>query len=152
MARKSTGKRSASQAKSRHVTDTASDAIAKVDRDMSDDNTVRGPSTNPATNLIIHDIILRSAGRLTRMTLEKALLGRRYGSNFAKNMVENRSLVQTIAAYGVTRLATRSIPGAALVSGGLLIKTLFDRSRSKRKSEKAGDKALRRQADSDGIL
>lgn len=132
---------------SRHITDTVSDKIAEVERDLSDDNSVPGPSTNPSTNLIIHDIILRSAGRLTRLTLEKALLGRRYGSNFAKDVVDNRSLVHTMAAYGVTKVATRSIPGAVVVGGGLLLKTLFDRSQSKRKARREGHKALKEQAE-----
>ncbi|MGI8943077.1 MAG: hypothetical protein ACR2FJ_02370 [Qipengyuania sp.] len=132
--------------KPRHITDSISDQVAKVEREMSDENTVPGPSPNPTTNLIIHDILLRSAGRLTRLTVEKALLGRRYGSQFAKDVVDNRSLVQTLAAYGVTKLATRSVPGALLVGGGLAIKTLFDRSRSKRKARLEGEKDLREQA------
>lgn len=131
---------------SSHVTDTVSDALVDADAKVPGSTKVPGPSPNPATNLIIQDIILRSAGRLTRMTLEKAMLGRRYGSQFAKEAIENRSIVQTLAAYGVTKIATRSVPGAALVGSGLLIKTLFDRSQSKRKAQRAGDKALRRQA------
>ncbi len=131
----------------RHITDSVSDKIAEVERDLSYENTVPGPSTNPSTNLIIHDIILRSAGRLTRITLEKALLGRRYGSRFAKDVVDNRSVLHTMAAYGVTKVATRSVPGAVAVGGGLLIKTLFDRSRSKRKARRDGHKALTEQAE-----
>ena len=129
-----------------HLTDKVSDGIARVEREFSDKNTVPGPSTNPSTNLIIHDIILRSAGRLTRQTLEKALLGRQYGSQFAKEVVENRSLVQTLAAYGVTKVATKSVPGALLVGGGLLLKTIFDRSTSRRQSRRKGEKALRKQS------
>ncbi len=130
----------------RHVTDSVSDKIAEVERDLSEENTVPGPSTNPSTNLIIHDIILRSAGRLTRLTLEKALLGRRYGSRFARDVVDNRSVLHTMAAYGVTKVATRSIPGAAIVGGGLLLKTLFDRSQSKREAQRRGRKALKEQS------
>lgn len=137
----------ASKEKPNHLTDRASDAIAHARGDEGEDNRVPGPSPNPSTNLIIHDIILRSAGRLTRRTLEKALLGRQYGSKFAKEVVENRSLVQTLAAYGVTKVATRSIPGALLVGTGLLAKTLFDRSQSRRASLRKGEKALRKQAD-----
>ena len=135
-----------SEKKANHLTDKVSDGIARVEREMSTDNTVPGPSNNPSTNLIIHDIILRSAGRLTRHTLEKALLGRQYGSQFAKEVVENRSLVQTLAAYGVTKVATKSVPGALLVGGGLLAKVLFDRSTSRRSSRRKGEKALRKQS------
>ncbi|WP_052769073.1 hypothetical protein [Aurantiacibacter marinus] len=128
-----------------HLTDIAADAVADAE-----DDRVPGPSPNPATNLMIQDILLRSVGRVSRMTLEKALLGKKYGTEFAKDAVENRSLTHTLAAYGVTKFATKSLPGFALVSTGLLVKTLFDRSQGKRKARKAGEKALRDQADPDG--
>ena len=140
------------KARPNHLTDKVSDGIARIEREMSNENTVPGPSPNPSTNLIIHDIILRSAGRLTRRTLEKALLGRQYGSQFAKDVVENRSVVHTLAAYGVTKLATRSVPGALLVGGGLLAKTIFDRSISRRAARRQGENTLRKQADPDGAV
>ena len=129
-----------------HLTDVVSDEIAGAKKDARGQNAIPGPSPNPSTNLIIHDILLRSAGRLTRQTLEKALLGRQYGSKFAKEVVENRSLVQTLAAYGVTKVATKSVPGAVLVGAGLLAKTIFDRSTSRRRSRRSGERALRKQA------
>lgn len=135
-----------SKEKPNHLTDRVSDEIAGTKSDVSGKNTIPGPSPNPSTNVIIHDILLRSAGRLTRQTLEKALLGRQYGSKFAKDVVENRSLVQTLAAYGVTKVATKSVPGALLVGAGLFAKTLFDRSQSRRESRRSGEKALRKQA------
>ncbi len=138
--------------KANHLTDKASDALARVEREMSGENTVPGPSPNPATNLIIHDIILRSAGRLTRHTLEKALLGRKYGSQFAKDAIENRSVLHALGAYGVTKIATKSVPGALVVGTGLVLKTLFDRSQSRRKARHTGEKTLRDQADPDGLL
>ncbi len=130
------------------ATDKAGAKIARAARKASpaSDN-VPGPSPNPATNILIHDIALRSVGRVARIALEKGLLGKRYGADFAKRAVENRSLLQTVAAYGVTKLATRSVPGALLVGGGLLAKTLYDRSQSRRAARRAGDKALAKQAD-----
>ena len=129
-----------------HITDVVSDEIAGAKKDARGENVIPGPSPNPSTNIIINDILLRSAGRLTRQTLEKALLGRQYGSKFAKDVVENRSLVQTLAAYGVTKVATKSVPGAVLVGVGLLAKTVFDRSQSRRSARRSGEKALRKQA------
>ncbi len=85
-------------------------------------------------NLIVSEIMLRALGRLTRHTLEKAVARRHYGPAQAKAIVEDRSILHTIAAYGVTKLATRSVPGALLVGGGLLAKTLYDRGTAKRKS------------------
>lgn len=110
-------------------------------------NDIGGPSPNPNTNLIIHDIALRSVGRIVRLTLEKSLLARRYDRTKAKAIVENRSLIHTLAAYGVTKIATRSLPGAALVGGGLVVKTLFDRSKSRRAARRDGEKALDKQAE-----
>lgn len=137
-------------AKPTHLTDIASDRIDDAVESVSGErDTVPGPSTNPSTNLIINDILLRSVGRLSRITVEKAVLGRKYGSQFAKDAVENRSLLHTMAAYGVTKVATRSLPGAAIVSTGLVLKVLFDRSQSRRKSRRTGERMLRKQADSD---
>lgn len=135
-------------AKPNHVTDYIGDKTEDaLDSMPGRKDPVPGPSTNPSTNIIIHDILLRSVGRLSRMTVEKALLGRQYGKQFAKDAVENRSIVQTLAAYGVTKVATKSIPGAAIVTTGLALKVLFDRSQSRRQSRVKGDKALKKNAD-----
>ena len=42
------------------------------------------------------------------------------------------SLLAGIAGAALVRIATRSVPGAIVVGGGLLAKTLYDRRRSKR--------------------
>lgn len=126
-----------------HITDKVGRKVAEAADDVAGDTpTVPGPSTNPSTNLLIQDIALRSVGRLVRHSFEKGLLSRRYGTGQAKKIVENRSLIRTLAAYGVTRMATRSVPGAILVGGGLIAKTLFDRSQSRREAARAGDEAL----------
>ena len=132
----------------------ASDKVAKaIDRAGTkvtpDGRDVAGPSPNPATNLLIHDVLLRSGGRLLRLGLEKGLLRNRYGKSTAKDMVENRSLVQTLATYAVSRVATRSVPVAIVVGGGILAKTLFDRRQSRRTARRKGDKALRDLASGD---
>ena len=133
--------------KANHLTDRAADALeTATDSNPSQPDHVPGPSPNPATNIIIHDIILRSAGRLSRHTVEKLLLGRQYGKQFAKDAVENRSLVQTLAAYGVTKVATRSVPGAIVVGAGLALKVLFDRSQSRRTARRKGDQSLQKQS------
>lgn len=48
-----------------------------------------------------------------------------------------RSLVGGTAAVIVARLATRSVPGALVVGGGLVAKALFDRRRSRRAQQKS---------------
>ena len=127
----------------KHITDKGAKKLDHAaDSLAGQTDTVPGPSTNAATNLLIQTIILRSIGKLTRQTMEKGLLRRRFDPDTAKKIVENRSLIQSVGAYGVTKLATRSVPGALLVGGGLLVKTLFDRSKSRKASRRAGDTAL----------
>ncbi len=126
------------------ITDAGSKAVAAA---TGATDHVPGPSTNAATNLIIHDIALRAGGRLMRHTLEKGLLRGRYGGRQAKAIVENRSLVHTLVGGLLARYATRSLPGALLVGGGLIAKTLFDRGRSKRSARRSGDRTLRKMAE-----
>ena len=121
-------------------TATVDSAITKV---TGNDDQVVGPSPNPSTNLIIHDILLRAGGRLIRTTLEKGLLANRYGKASAQKMVDNRSVTSALASYAVSRIATRSIPGAVIVGTGLVAKTLFDRGRSRHKAQRTGDRQLR---------
>ena len=91
---------------------------------------------NIGMGLITSEIVLRSVGRLTRHTVEKAVARRNHNPSEAKAIVENRGFLHTMAAFGVSRIATRSVPGALLVGGGLLAKPLFDRGSAKRKSRK----------------
>ena len=107
---------------------------------------VPGPSPNPATNVLIAEILVRSAGRLARRTMEKGLLKARFEQDQAVAIVEGRGLAHTMVSTTVARVATRSVPGALLVGGGLIAKTLFDRSISRRKARRRGNKALAEQA------
>lgn len=111
-------------------------------RGASGDGDVPGPTPNPATNLLIHDVLLRSGGRMLRLGLEKSLLRNRYGKSTAKEIVHNRSIVETLASYAVARVATRSVPGAIVVGGGILAKVLLDRRRSRRAAQEEGDRKL----------
>ena len=100
--------------------------VAKAGRKLNGkgDDEVWGPSTNPATNLIIQDLILRAAGRLTRTSLEKGLLRRRYGGEHAKKIIENRSLVQSLQLgllfhlYGAFQKAQGIQPGLISILHG----------------------------------
>lgn len=95
-----------------------------------------GPSPNPMTNLIITDIVLRGGGRLVRTVLEKNLLGAKYPPEKASALVSGRSMAQTLIGTAVARVATKSVPGALLVGGGLLAKTLYDRRKGAEAREK----------------
>jgi len=100
-----------------------------------------GPSPNPMSNLILADIVLRSGGALLQRAVETGLLGRTTGTTKAKRIIKGRTMTQTLVGTALARIATRSVPGAIVVGGGLLAKTLYERRRSKQ-AEKAGQKAL----------
>ena len=108
---------------------------------------VPGPSTNPATNLLVADIGLRIASRLFRRTVEKGLVQLKFPPEKASEVIEGRSLGQTLVSAGLARVATRSIPGALLVTGGIIAKSILDRSLSRRQSERKGTQELEKQAD-----
>lgn len=135
-------------ARSRNITDKAADRIDAA-TGASGGGTVPGPSPDPATNFFVNDVIIRSAGLMALTTLEKLMLRGRYGRAMSKAAVENRSTMHSLAAYAVSRVATRSVPGAALVTTGLLAKTLFDRSKGRRAARRSGDAAMLNHADPD---
>src|SRR4029079_14927981 len=107
---------------------------------------VPGPSSNPATNLLIFDIAMRGATMVAGGAVEKVLLSARYSGRKAGDIVEGRTFVQSMAANAAARTATKSIPGFLLVGGGVLAKTIFDRSFRKRESVARGERQLAEQA------
>ena len=108
---------------------------------------VPGPSSNPATNLLIMDIAIRGASLLAARGIETAALRLRYHRDRAGDIVEGRSMIATLTATGAARVATRSVPGLLLVTGGLLAKTLLDRSLRPREARRRGDRQLAAQAE-----
>ena len=104
-------------------------------------------SPNPMTNLVLTDLLLRTGGRLLRHTVEGALLQTKYDKKKAKTIVKGRSMTQTLVSTAIARVATRSVPGAIVVGGGMLAKMLYDRNQGRRAARKAGDKAVAKQAE-----
>jgi hypothetical protein len=88
------------------------------------------PSTDPATNFLIVDIVLRAAGDIVRELVEKKTLTQTYDRAKAEELVSRQSIAKTVAIYGISRIATRSPAGLAVVAGGLVLKALYDRGRS----------------------
>ena len=131
----------------RHVTDVAADEIEPAIRAVDDGKgAVPGPSPNPATNMMMTDIALRGVSRLIRNSVHKAMLQTRHNNRMAKKAVENRSMLNSLIMYGVSKVATRSVPGFMLVSSGLAAKTLYDRSQNRRDARSKGRKTLRKMA------
>ncbi len=105
-----------------------------------------GLSPNPATNLLIADLALRGGGQLLRHAIERTVLGAKYTPDKAKKIVKGRSMVQTLIGTAAARIATRSVPGAIVVGGGLLAKALYDRREGKRAARASGVRAIDAQA------
>lgn len=106
-----------------------------------------GPSPNPATNLMLADIIIRGGGRLLRHAVERTLLGAKYPPDKARDIIDGRSMLHTLVGTAAARMATRSVPGALLVGGGLLAKTLYDRSKKPAEARKEGEAQIEEQAE-----
>lgn len=107
----------------------------------TDENGLPGFSPNPMTNLILTDIALRGVSRVARRVTEQKMLSKRYSKEDARKVMAGRSLGETLLAAGVARVATRSLPGAVVIGGGLLAKALYDR-RKGRSAKIEGRKAL----------
>jgi hypothetical protein len=110
-----------------------------------DDDAFIGPSPNPKTNLLLADIALRGGEMIVRRGLERGLLGQRYAPEKARKIIKGRSLGEAVIGTALARLAMRSVPGAIIVGGGLLAKTLYDR-RKGRSAENKGEQAITQMA------
>ncbi|TIX49770.1 hypothetical protein [Alteraurantiacibacter aquimixticola] len=113
-------------------------ALVKVDEDKK----VTGATDNPAANLLMADIVMRTGSYLLRNFVERSFLKGRYGKQTARQMVKNRPVTLTLASIAVAKIATRSVPGALVVSTGLIAKALYDRGRSRHTAESQGDAEL----------
>lgn len=116
--------------------DATTGAIAKVP----------APSPNPMTNLIIADVALRAGAVLLRHSVEKGVVGSALGTKKAGRVIKGRTMIQSLVGTAIARIATRSVPGAIIVGGGMLAKTLYDR-RHRAKSEAEGAEAVEEQVD-----
>jgi hypothetical protein len=102
-------------------------------------------SPNPMTNLILTDLLLRGGGQFMRRAVEGALLQTKYEKGKAKNIIKGRSMTQTLVSTAIARVATRSVPGAIVVGGGMLAKMLYDRRQTRRDAKRKGEKAVAEQ-------
>ena len=70
---------------------------------------------------------------------------RGYGKDTAREIVQNKTLGQTLVSFGLAKLATKNLPGALLVGGGAVVKSLYDRRRGQQQ-RREGDRDLIEQA------
>lgn len=107
---------------------------------------LHGPSPNPATNLVIADIALRTGTTIARRAVERAVLGASYSPRKAKSILRGRTVSETLLHGALSRVALGSLPGALVVGGALVCKTLYDRSRAKQ-ARAEGARELHEQAE-----
>ena len=104
---------------------------------------VSGASPNAKTNLVLADIALRTGSLLLRRGIERGILGLGGKSpEAAKAIVKGRTLGESLAGAALARLATASVPGAILVGGGMLAKTLYDRKKRQAEATAQGEAAI----------
>lgn len=102
---------------------------------------VHGPSPNLATNLAIADIALRSGSALVRRAVEQTFLGKALGPKQAQKVLKGRTISESLLHGALARVAMRSVPGAIVVGGALVAKTLYDRAQA-REAKRKGDETL----------
>ena len=107
---------------------------------------VPGPSPDPSSNIILADVAMRMGSYLLRGAVERSFLKGRYGKQTAKHIVKNRGIGQTLASVAIAKFATRSVPGAVIVTGGMAAKVLLDQRKARRSARREGDKELLEQA------
>ncbi len=108
--------------------------LAKGDGKETTRSSVLAPSPNPATNLLIADIVVRGAASLFRGNVEKRVVKASYeAEEDAQKLLDGRTLITSLALYSVSKIATRSVPGLLIVTGGLLTKTLYDRGKARQR-------------------
>jgi len=98
-------------------------------------------------NILLVDILLRTGLRLGRRQIEKGLLQRNFTRRQARRIISGRPLSKSLVSIIASRIATRSVPGAMLVGGGILAKLMIDARKSARKADGHGEKVAPDQAE-----
>lgn len=106
----------------------------------------------PKSNLLLADIALRGGGKLLRLGVDRGLLGVQDSTKKAAKALTKRSLSQTLVGAVVTRLATRSVPGAIIIGGGMLAKMIHERRKLRKAGSKGESSGKHKIADDDDSL
>lgn len=98
------------------------------------------PSPDATTNLLIADIIVRSASSLFRKSVERRVAkASTVDDEDANALVDGSTLIKSLALYGASKVATRSPLGLGLIAGGLALKTLYDRGKASQRRQAIED-------------
>lgn len=123
---------------------------ARTEKQLSEVVEQGGLSPNPMTNLLITDLLLRGGGRLLKNVVERTVLGASFPSAKAKKIVKGRSMAQSLVGTALARIATKSVPGAIVVGGGMLAKALYERRRKGASAQKGEEQAADQAAKASG--
>lgn len=94
----------------------------------------------PMATMILADVALRAGQSLVRRGVLGGVLGRQVAKAASRKggkIIKGRTIGHTLVGTALARVATGSVPGAIVVGGGLLAKTLYDRKRAREASAKA---------------
>ncbi len=83
------------------------------------------------TRALWSDVALRSATRIVRNGLLDTVLSKVMTPE-ARAQTKPNSLGMSLIGMAAARIATKSLPGALLVSGGLIAKALYDRGAARK--------------------
>jgi hypothetical protein len=83
---------------------------------------------------LMAEIVMGIGSSLLLGFVEKRILKTRQDEDAAQPLPNQRTKTQAVAGAAATRVATRSVPGAALVGGGLLLGSLYKRGRVRKKA------------------
>lgn len=133
----------ADQTADRFEEDTTAKELLASDVDATENSRLPVPSTNPATNLIIADIVVRSLSVLLRNKVEEKVAKASFDDeDRAKDLINGRTIVTSMALYGASKLAMRSPFGLGIVTAALVGKTLYDRGRTVQRKRRSTAKRL----------
>ncbi|MCB2088878.1 MAG: hypothetical protein R3E18_10960 [Sphingomonadaceae bacterium] len=85
-----------------------------------------------ATNLVVVDLAMRAGSLILRNAVEKRVLGKDISKPAAEAVMKQSSFAGRMARVAAARLATRSVPGALIVGGGIAAKVWYDYARRRR--------------------
>lgn len=97
-------------------------------------------AASPLTTLILADIALSAGSALLQRGMNRGLPGASLVRGKAGTFVKSTSLTGSLVGTALARVATRSVPGAIVVGGGLVAKALYNKRKAAR-ARKAAEKA-----------
>ena len=94
--------------------------LAKSEVEEETRTSLLAPSPNPATNLLIADIVVRGASTLFRKGIEKRVAKASYqDEEKAKSLLDGRTMLTTLSLYGASKLAGEGYCSAYAGSFGM---------------------------------